>query len=100
MLEKLLFSLLNELNRNYSLLYLHLFVFSVCSKAVCDKNGPGGYIMCPECDERCSYWYLERSCTYSTVTYLFDNEGTVFFAAFMAVWGQYLYVRGNSSLLP
>ena len=70
----------------------------MCSKAVCDKNGPGGYIMCPECDERCSYWYLERSCTYSTVTYLFDNEGTVFFAAFMAVWGQYLYVRGNSSL--
>ena len=44
--------------------------------------------MCPLCDQRCDYWYLERSCSYSTVSHVFDNEGTVFFAAFMAVWGK------------
>ncbi|KAK7107832.1 hypothetical protein V1264_015682 [Littorina saxatilis] len=59
------------------------------STEICDKNGPGNYTMCPVCDERCTYWRLYRSCTYSTVTYLFDNEATVIFAAFMALWAMF-----------
>lgn len=72
------------------------FIYGLCtftddpaSNEVCNKTGPGSNIMCPLCDGRCPYWYLWRSCTYSTVTYLFDNEATVFFAAFMALWAEF-----------
>ncbi|XP_071483515.1 anoctamin-4-like isoform X8 [Diadema antillarum] len=43
-------------------------------------------IMCPLCDETCPYWRLSDSCLYSKLTYLFDNEATVFFACFMSLW--------------
>ncbi|XP_063970934.1 anoctamin-4-like isoform X11 [Lytechinus pictus] len=43
-------------------------------------------IMCPLCDKRCPYWTLSDSCFYSKLTYLFDNEATVFFACFMSLW--------------
>lgn len=56
------------------------------SQDICDVSKAGNYVMCPVCDERCSYWFLQRSCLYSQVTYLFDNEATVAFAAFMALW--------------
>ncbi|KAL8591816.1 hypothetical protein ACOMHN_047076 [Nucella lapillus] len=56
---------------------------------ICNQTGPGSTVMCPLCDGRCPYWYLWRSCTYSTVTYLFDNYATVFFAAFMALWAEF-----------
>ncbi|KAK7170463.1 hypothetical protein R3I94_000619 [Phoxinus phoxinus] len=49
---------------------------------VCDSNT----IMCPRCDTRCSAWNLSDTCTYAKVSQLFDNEGTVFFAMFMAIW--------------
>lgn len=48
----------------------------------------GNATMCPLCDGRCSYWRLTTSCLYSRFTYLFDNGATVFFAGFMAVWGE------------
>ncbi|XP_045888632.1 anoctamin-9-like [Micropterus dolomieu] len=43
-------------------------------------------IMCPRCDKRCKAWHLSDTCTYAKVSHLFDNEGTVAFAMFMAVW--------------
>jgi hypothetical protein len=49
--------------------------------------------MCPLCDQRCDYWYLRKSCTYSLITYFFDNEATVFFAGFMALWGENVVYR-------
>ncbi|XP_059378550.1 anoctamin-9 [Carassius carassius] len=49
---------------------------------VCDSN----IVMCPRCDIRCSVWNLSDTCTYAKVSQLFDNEGTVFFAMFMAIW--------------
>ncbi|XP_069037809.1 anoctamin-9 [Lepisosteus oculatus] len=49
---------------------------------VCDANT----MMCPLCDKKCPVWQLSETCTYAKVTHLFDNEGTVFFAMFMAVW--------------
>uniref|UniRef100_A0A673KKG9 Anoctamin n=1 Tax=Sinocyclocheilus rhinocerous TaxID=307959 RepID=A0A673KKG9_9TELE len=49
---------------------------------VCDSN----IIMCPRCDIRCSVWNLSDTCTYAKVSQLFDNEGTVAFAMFMAIW--------------
>ncbi|XP_071755205.1 anoctamin-9 [Centroberyx gerrardi] len=51
-------------------------------KEVCES----GTIMCPRCDKRCSVWQLSDSCTYAKVSHLFDNEGTVAFAMFMAIW--------------
>ncbi|MCI4381771.1 hypothetical protein PGIGA_G00255970 [Pangasianodon gigas] len=43
-------------------------------------------IMCPLCDKGCKVWRLSDTCTYAKVSTLFDNEGTVAFAMFMAVW--------------
>uniref|UniRef100_A0A667WRK1 Anoctamin n=1 Tax=Myripristis murdjan TaxID=586833 RepID=A0A667WRK1_9TELE len=52
-------------------------------KEVCESS----IIMCPRCDKReCTVWKLSDTCTYAKVTHLFDNEGTVAFAMFMAVW--------------
>ncbi|CAG5126762.1 unnamed protein product, partial [Candidula unifasciata] len=56
---------------------------------ICDNSGPGNFTMCPLCDQRCSWWKLGRSCIYSRVSYLFDNEATVAFAAFMALWSTF-----------
>lgn len=56
------------------------------SEEICDQSQAGNITMCPLCDKRCSYWRLISSCTYSRLTYLFDNYATVFFAGFMAVW--------------
>uniref|UniRef100_A0A8C1CI73 Anoctamin n=1 Tax=Cyprinus carpio carpio TaxID=630221 RepID=A0A8C1CI73_CYPCA len=49
---------------------------------VCDSN----IIMCPRCDIRCSVWNLSDTCSNAKVSQLFDNEGTVAFAMFMAIW--------------
>lgn len=51
-------------------------------KEVCESN----ITMCPRCEKRCGTWQLSDSCTYAKVTHLFDNEGTVAFAMFMAIW--------------
>ena len=45
--------------------------------------------MCPQCDKYCDYWYLEDSCDFSRIAYVFDNYSTVFFAVFMSCWGKY-----------
>ncbi|XP_055887871.1 anoctamin-4-like isoform X2 [Biomphalaria glabrata] len=60
--------------------------FHEASNEICSDSAPGNYTMCPLCDEHCDYWQLKSSCIYSRVTYLFDNEATVAFAAFMALW--------------
>uniref|UniRef100_A0A3Q0T7S0 Anoctamin n=1 Tax=Amphilophus citrinellus TaxID=61819 RepID=A0A3Q0T7S0_AMPCI len=49
---------------------------------VCHSN----ITMCPRCDKKCKAWQLSDSCTYAKVTHLFDNEGTVAFAMYMAIW--------------
>ncbi|XP_069480030.1 anoctamin-9 isoform X2 [Ambystoma mexicanum] len=59
------------------------FRSSQISKEICQANST---IMCPRCEPNCPFWELSDTCTYAKVTHLFDNEGTVFFAMFMAVW--------------
>ncbi|MGH0173000.1 UNVERIFIED_CONTAM: hypothetical protein FKN15_077550 [Acipenser sinensis] len=54
-------------------------------KEVCEGNST---IMCPLCD-KCPMWQLSETCTYAKVTHLFDNEGTVFFSMFMALWATW-----------
>uniref|UniRef100_A0A672FCC7 Anoctamin n=1 Tax=Salarias fasciatus TaxID=181472 RepID=A0A672FCC7_SALFA len=49
---------------------------------VCQSN----IIMCPRCDKTCQVWKLSDTCSYAKVSHLFDNEGTVAFAMFMAIW--------------
>lgn len=44
--------------------------------------------MCPLCDKTCQFWSLSMACMHIKVTYLFDNEATVFFAVFMSFWGR------------
>ncbi|XP_042559583.1 anoctamin-9-like [Clupea harengus] len=43
-------------------------------------------IMCPRCDKECNVTKLNETCSYAKVSQLFDNEGTVAFAMFMAIW--------------
>ncbi|XP_069757176.1 anoctamin-9-like isoform X2 [Narcine bancroftii] len=53
------------------------------SKEICEAHTT---IMCPQCDQGCSFWKLSNTCAYSKITQLFDQEITVFFAMFMAIW--------------
>ncbi|OXA52495.1 Anoctamin-4 [Folsomia candida] len=54
-------------------------------KEICDEEIGGNIIMCPLCG-KCELWQLTDSCTFSKLTYFFDNPATVFFAVFMAFW--------------
>ncbi|XP_077640558.1 anoctamin-9 [Lonchura striata] len=60
-----------------------VFSSSQVSKEICDANNT---IMCPLCDQNCSFWVLADTCTYAKVTHMIDNEATVVFAIFMAIW--------------
>ncbi|XP_051793748.1 anoctamin-9-like [Acanthochromis polyacanthus] len=61
---------------------LAFFNTSPLIKEVCHSN----ITMCPRCDKRCPPWQLSDTCLYAKVSHLFDNEGTVAFAMFMAIW--------------
>nr|CAD7578215.1 unnamed protein product [Timema californicum] len=58
--------------------------FSVPAKEVCNSK----YYMCPLCEHYtdCGFHKLSSSCLYATLTHLFDNMSTMFFALFMALW--------------
>ncbi|NXI90623.1 ANO9 protein, partial [Psophia crepitans] len=60
-----------------------VFSSSQVSKEICQANNT---IMCPLCDQKCPFWLLSETCTYAKVTHMIDNEGTVLFAMFMAIW--------------
>ncbi|KFQ32006.1 Anoctamin-9, partial [Mesitornis unicolor] len=60
-----------------------VFSSSQVSKEICEANNT---IMCPLCDQKCPFWLLSDTCTYAKVTHMIDNEGTVVFAMFMAIW--------------
>ncbi|XP_067090569.1 anoctamin-9 [Osmerus mordax] len=61
---------------------LAFFNTSPLIKEVCESDA----VMCPLCDKRCKVWQLSDTCDYAKVSLLFDNEGTVAFAMFMAIW--------------
>ncbi|NXC49997.1 ANO9 protein, partial [Penelope pileata] len=60
-----------------------VFNSSQVSKDICEANDT---IMCPLCDQKCPFWRLSDTCTYARITHMIDNEGTVSFAMFMAIW--------------
>ncbi|NXF10776.1 ANO9 protein, partial [Smithornis capensis] len=60
-----------------------VFSSSQVSKEICEANTT---IMCPLCDQKCPFWVLSDTCTYAKVTHMIDNEATVVFAMFMAIW--------------
>uniref|UniRef100_A0A8C3JBH8 Anoctamin n=1 Tax=Calidris pygmaea TaxID=425635 RepID=A0A8C3JBH8_9CHAR len=60
-----------------------VFSSSQVSKEICEATDT---IMCPLCDQKCPFWLLSDTCTYAKVTHMIDNEGTVLFAMFMAIW--------------
>ncbi|CAM6031852.1 unnamed protein product, partial [Sphagnum compactum] len=57
---------------------------SELSKEICNKNND--ILFCPLCDKHCDYWLLEKTCTFSRITNLFDNDFTVVFAILMCLW--------------
>uniref|UniRef100_A0A672KVD0 Anoctamin n=1 Tax=Sinocyclocheilus grahami TaxID=75366 RepID=A0A672KVD0_SINGR len=61
---------------------------NIPSMEVCDERN--NITMCPMCDRACSYWKLVTACGTARASHLFDNAATVFFAIFMALWGQQL----------
>ncbi|KAM4847018.1 anoctamin-9 isoform 1-T1 [Thomomys bottae] len=60
-----------------------LFDASQISKEICEAHT---IVMCPLGDHTGSYHLLSETCTFAKLTHLFDNEGTVLFAFFMALW--------------
>ena len=59
-----------------------------CSEEICDEDRAGSFLMCPLCDTDCGLEPLKTSCNYARLTHMFDNDATVFFAFFMAIWGE------------
>ncbi|XP_005401921.1 PREDICTED: anoctamin-9 [Chinchilla lanigera] len=59
-----------------------LFNSSQISKEICEAHD---IFMCPIGDSN-KYQPLSVTCTFAKLTHLFDNEGTVLFAIFMALW--------------
>ncbi|XP_053128813.1 anoctamin-5-like isoform X2 [Hemicordylus capensis] len=59
---------------------------NMSSKEICDINIGGNIIMCPLCDDKCEYWWLNSTCKSSEYSHLFDNVATLFFAIFMGIW--------------
>ncbi len=64
-----------------SIVRKYLFIFS---QEICGSED----FMCPACDYFCDYWQLNETCLHSKILYLFDNNATVFFAAFTSLWGR------------
>ena len=64
-----------------------IYSFSFYSDDICNTPRED-FFMCPLCDERCDFWYYRDTCNAAHVLFLFDNGGTVFFAAFMSLWGK------------
>ncbi|XP_064081291.1 anoctamin-5-like isoform X3 [Macrobrachium nipponense] len=62
--------------------------FNKPSEEICDEsaNATGSLVMCPICDEVCTFWQLSDSCLNSRITFLFDNPFTVFFSIAMSFW--------------
>uniref|UniRef100_A0A803TX32 Anoctamin n=1 Tax=Anolis carolinensis TaxID=28377 RepID=A0A803TX32_ANOCA len=56
------------------------------SQEVCDPNIGGNIIMCPQCDQECTYWNLTITCESSKKLCIFDSFGTLVFAVFMGIW--------------
>lgn len=81
--------------------FLYLFCPIFNSKDICDTDGIGKIVLCPKCDERCTFSRLHRSCIYSKITRIFDNYGTVAFSIFMAIWATFFleFWKRKESLL-
>ncbi|XP_046301733.1 anoctamin-9 isoform X3 [Marmota monax] len=60
-----------------------LFDASQISKEVCEARD---ILLCPLGHQSRSFQPLSSTCTFAKLTHLFDNEGTVLFAIFMALW--------------
>ncbi|XP_035119835.3 anoctamin-9 isoform X1 [Callithrix jacchus] len=60
-----------------------LFEASQISKEICEADN---ILMCPLGDHSRRYQRLSETCTFAKLTHLFDNDGTVVFAIFMALW--------------
>ncbi|XP_053058656.1 anoctamin-9 isoform X1 [Acinonyx jubatus] len=60
-----------------------LFNASQISKEICEADD---ILLCPRGDHGRKYQRLSDTCMFAKLTHLFDNEGTVLFAIFMALW--------------
>uniref|UniRef100_H0XJH2 Anoctamin n=1 Tax=Otolemur garnettii TaxID=30611 RepID=H0XJH2_OTOGA len=60
-----------------------LFEASQISKEICEAHD---IFMCPLGDHGRKFQRLSDTCTFAKLTHLFDNDGTVLFAIFMALW--------------
>ncbi|XP_053755233.1 anoctamin-9 isoform X1 [Panthera pardus] len=60
-----------------------LFNASQISKEICEADD---ILLCPRGDHGRKYQRLSDTCVFAKLTHLFDNEGTVLFAIFMALW--------------
>ncbi|XP_051001065.1 anoctamin-9 [Acomys russatus] len=60
-----------------------LFDSSQISKEICSAYN---IFLCPLSDYSRKYHRLSEMCAFAKLTHLFDNEGTVMFAIFMALW--------------
>nr|XP_042713706.1 anoctamin-6 isoform X2 [Chrysemys picta bellii] len=70
----------------HPLSFYKLQPLDLVSQEVCDPNIGGNIIMCPQCDQECTYWNLTITCESSKKLCIFDSFGTLVFAVFMGIW--------------
>nr|XP_032824725.1 anoctamin-5-like [Petromyzon marinus] len=58
----------------------------VCSGEICNNTIGGSLVMCPQCDQKCTFWRLNDTCETAKTSHMYENPVTIFFAVFMGLW--------------
>lgn len=59
-------------------------------KEICGQNNITKFLMCPQCDKQCDFWYLSEVCNFTKVAHVFDNDMTVILAFLVSIWSLFL----------
>ncbi|XP_075923859.1 anoctamin-5-like, partial [Petromyzon marinus] len=58
----------------------------ITSGEICNNTIGGSLVMCPQCDQKCTFWRLNDTCETAKTSHMYENPVTIFFAVFMALW--------------
>ncbi|XP_075910163.1 anoctamin-5-like [Petromyzon marinus] len=58
----------------------------ITSGEICNNTIGGSLVMCPQCDQKCTFWRLNDTCETAKTSHMYENPVTIFFAVFMGLW--------------
>ena len=72
-----------------SLFGLASFIYSLVtlgSDVYLEELKNSSLIMCPRCDQKCNYYYLNSTLNSARFSYVFDNNSTLIYGSLIAIW--------------